>query len=246
MKLIGAIRQDIRCVFERDPAARSLVEIATLYPGVHALIWYRIANRLWLRNWRYGARFLSWFARFLTNIDIHPGATIGERFFIDHGAGEWSLARRRTLAMASLFITVSPSAAPPGTRASAIRPLRTMLWSARVPRSWGAVRIGCNSKVGANSVVVRNVPSGATVVGVPGSIVRSKDKIAYLDPHGIDLNHHLIPDPVSDAIACLVKRVELLEAELRGQHEDEGDCDACDAASVCEHDDGNLREVVNA
>ncbi len=100
-----------------------------------------------------------------------------------------------------------------------------MSWSGAGAKILGAVRIGCNSKVGANSVVVGNVPSGSTVVGVPGSIVRRKDKVAYLDPHGIDLNHHLIPDPVSDAIASLIKRVEVLEAELKGRDEEEGECE---------------------
>ena len=85
--LLQLIREDVGCVRLRDPAARSELETLLTYPGVHALIWHRIAHRLWRAGWRFPARLLSWFGRFLTNVDIHPGATIGHRFFIDHGAG---------------------------------------------------------------------------------------------------------------------------------------------------------------
>ena len=83
----GTMREDIRCVFERDPAARTRFEVITTYPGVHALLWHRIAHRLWRRNWCYSARLISFLTRMFTHIDIHPGATIGRRFFIDHGCG---------------------------------------------------------------------------------------------------------------------------------------------------------------
>ncbi|SNY92936.1 serine O-acetyltransferase [Cohaesibacter sp. ES.047] len=243
MSLIIAIRQDIQCVFERDPAARSFFEIATIYPGVHALIWYRIANRLWHANWRYGARFLSWFARFLTNVDIHPGATIGKRLFIDHGAGVVIGETAEVGDGVTLYhgVTLGGTTWNKGKRHPTLDDNVIVGAGAKI---LGAVRIGCNAKVGANSVVVGNVPSGATVVGVPGSIVRRKDKVSYLDPHGIDLNHHLIPDPVSDAIACLIKRVETLEAALNEEKDD--DCDVCDAADVCEPDADLLREAANA
>ncbi|MGE5757501.1 MAG: serine O-acetyltransferase, partial [Sideroxydans sp.] len=85
--LLCLLREDVNCVFQRDPAARSRFEVLTTYPGVHAILMQRIAHRLWRWSLRYPARLLAWFARFLTNIDIHPGATIGRRFFIDHGAG---------------------------------------------------------------------------------------------------------------------------------------------------------------
>ncbi|MCW2306869.1 serine O-acetyltransferase [Rhodobium gokarnense] len=232
MGLWRDIREDISCVFERDPAARSTLEIMATYPGVHALIWHRIAHRLWKRGHRFLARFLSWVGRLLTNVDIHPGATIGKKFFIDHGAGVVIGETAEIGDGVTLYhgVTLGGTTWNKGKRHPTLEDNVVVGAGAKV---LGAIRIGCNSKVGANSVVVENVPSGATVVGVPGRVVRKSKKVAYFNPHGIDLNHHLIPDPVAEAISCLVKRIDELEGQL-GKKAGDDTCDDCTAHDVCE------------
>jgi serine O-acetyltransferase len=232
MGLWHSIREDIGCVFERDPAARSVFEIATTYPGVHAVIWHRLASKLWRAEWRYAARFLSWLGRFLTNVDIHPGATIGRRLFIDHGAGVVIGETAEVGNDVTLYhgVTLGGTTWNKGKRHPTLEDNVVVGAGAKI---LGAIRIGCSAKIGANSVVVEHVPSGATVVGIPGRVVRKASKTAYLNPYGIDLDHHLIPDPVADAINCLIERVQVLEAQLGGRT-DAGECASCRASAVCE------------
>lgn len=245
MGLWRDISDDIACVFERDPAARSRFEVLTTYPGVHALIWHRLAHRLWRGNWRFAARFTSWFGRLFTNVDIHPGATIGKRFFIDHGAGVVIGETAEIGDGVTLYhgVTLGGTTWNKGKRHPTLEDNVVVGAGAKI---LGAIRIGCNSKVGANSVVVDNVPSGATVVGIPGRVVRKAAKVAYFNPHGIDLNHHLIPDPVAEAISCLVERIDALETEL-GLTREETLCADCGAVAVCEPDgtDAARREALH-
>jgi len=244
MTLVGTIRDDIACVFERDPAARSTLEILATYPGVHALIWHRIANRLWRGGWRFSARFVSWLGRFLTNVDIHPGATIGRRFFIDHGAGVVIGETAEVGDGVTLYhgVTLGGTTWNKGKRHPTIEDNVVIGAGAKV---LGAIRVGCNSKIGANSVVVGNVPSGATVVGIPGRVVRRAGKVAYFNPYGIDLDHHLIPDPVAEAIGCLIERIEGLERQLAGKAAAAEECGDCSAESVCEAGVERRREVAH-
>lgn len=244
MGVMRDIRADIACVFERDPAARSAFEIVTTYPGIHALIWHRLAHRLWRGGWRYGARFLSWLGRFLTNIDIHPGAQIGQRFFIDHGAGVVIGETAEVGNGVTLYhgVTLGGTTWDKGKRHPTIEDNVVIGAGAKI---LGAIRIGCNAKVGANSVVVGNVPSGATVVGIPGRVVRRRGKTAFFNPNGIDLNHHLVPDPVADAVSCLAERVGVLEARLAGlpAERENALCAVCNGLAVCEPEPDAAKDV---
>jgi serine O-acetyltransferase len=234
------IRQDIACVFDRDPAARTRIEVVTTYPGVHAVMVYRMAHPLWCRGWKYAARLLSYIARIWTSIDIHPGARIGLRFFIDHGAGVVIGETAEIGNDVTLYhgVTLGGTTWSRGKRHPTLGDGVVVGAGAKI---LGPITLGAGAKVGANSVVIRDVPERQTVVGIPGKVVQV-DTVASDYTHGIDLNHHLIPDPVAGAIACLLDRIRLLEDRL-GVHgcipggvavEDE--CDDCEARQVCEVD----------
>lgn len=210
--LVSTLRADIACVLQRDPAARNSLEVALLYPGVHALIFYRIANGLWRRGFKFPARFLSWFARLVTNIDIHPGATIGERLFIDHGAG---VVVGET-AVIENDVTLYHGVTLGGTSWSAGKRHPTIESGVLIgagAKILGPITVGGRARIGANSVVIEDVAPEMTVVGIPGRIVRVERRRS--GPEGrIDLEHHLIPDPVGDAISVLIDRIDFLEARL--------------------------------
>jgi serine O-acetyltransferase len=228
------MRADIACVFERDPAARSRIEVMTTYPGVHAIMVYRLANSLWRHNWRYLARLLSYIARIWTSIDIHPGATIGRRFFIDHGAGVVIGETAEIGNDVTLYhgVTLGGTSWSQGKRHPTLEDGVIVGAGAKV---LGPITLGAGAKVGANSVVIKDVPSQKTIVGIPGKVVNTGD-IGSLNPYGVDLNHHLIPDPVADAIACLVERITMLETSLAG-YKAQQDCEDCDAREICEPDE---------
>jgi serine O-acetyltransferase len=214
--------EDIACVFRRDPAARSRFEVLTTYPGLHALIWHRLAHRLWQRKLRYPARLLAFISRMFTNIDIHPGATIGRRFFIDHGAG---VVIGET-AIIGDDVTLYHGVTLGGTTWNKGRRHPTLLDGVMVgagAKVLGAITLGRNVRIGANSVVVADVPDDRSVVGIPGRIV-AREPRSEQGLNGVDLNHHLIPDPVGRAIACLLERIDHLEAQLQ-QHS--AACDNC-------------------
>ncbi len=200
------VREDVQCVFERDPAARSLVEVWTIYPGVQAIALHRLAHVLWRRGWRYLPRWISFVSRWLTHVDIHPGASIGARFFIDHGAG---VVIGETAEIGS-DVTLYHGVTLGGTtwRAGKRHPtLGNQVVVGAGAKILGPIMIGDNARVAANSVVIDAVPAGATVVGIPGRVVAPRRRTI----HGFDLDHHLIPDPVGKAIACLLDRVAQLE-----------------------------------
>ncbi|MDD2876963.1 MAG: serine O-acetyltransferase [Acidiphilium sp.] len=206
------IDEDIDCVKSRDPAARHKLEIILTYPGVHAIVFYRLANGLWRRNWRFMARLLSWFARLVTNVDIHPGATIGHRFFIDHGAGvvigETSVIGDDV----TLYhgVTLGGTSWSSGKRHPTIEHGVMIGAGAKI---LGPITVCARSRIGANSVVVEDVPPDMTVVGIPGKIVRDPRDRRRGDGR-IDLEHHLIPDPVGEALAMMLDRIEFLEARM--------------------------------
>lgn len=211
--LIAQIKADVACVAARDPAARSRFEALAIYPGVHAIIWHRVAHRLWLRDWRGMARALSWLARFLTNVDIHPGATIGARFFIDHGAGVVIGETAVVGDDVTLYhgVTLGGVSWSPGKRHPTLRDGVLVGAGAKI---LGPVVIGENARIGANSVVMEETPPGATVVGIPGKSVRGLSMRRRLAGGRVDLDHHLMPDPVGDALSYLIDRVDFLEARL--------------------------------
>ncbi|EPL62072.1 serine O-acetyltransferase [Stutzerimonas stutzeri] len=212
MSLYRECRDDVRCVFQRDPAARSTLEVLTTYPGVHAIMLYRFAHRLWRREWRYAARLLSFAGRLLSNVDIHPGARIGARFFIDHGAGVVIGETAEIGDDVTLYhgVTLGGTSWRKGKRHPTLGDGVLVGAGAKI---LGPISIGANARVGANSVVVQNVPDGCTVVGIPGKVVRLREA-GRPNVYGIDLDHHLIPDPVGKAIACLLERLDNLERQV--------------------------------
>lgn len=229
-------RADVLCVFERDPAARSTLEVLTTYPGVHAILLHRISSRLWLAGWRYAARLLAFFGRLISNVDIHPGARIGQRFFIDHGAcvviGETAeIGNDVTLYHG---VTLGGTSWNKGKRHPTLGNGVLVGCGAKI---LGPITIGDNARIGANSVVVQAVPPACTVVGIPGKVVKLREA-GVPNPYGIDLDHHLVPDPVGKAIACLMERIDTLEAKLAVQNNDVIAAPAgCDPDNeLCEND----------
>ncbi|MCC3246363.1 serine O-acetyltransferase [Methylocystis sp. WRRC1] len=210
--LLATLRSDVACVLQRDPAARNALEVAMLYPGVHAVIFHRLSHRLWRREFKFAARFLSWFARLVTNIDIHPGATIGERFFIDHGAGvvigETSVIHDDVTIYHG--VTLGGTSWSTGKRHPTIESGVLIGAGAKI---LGPISVGARARIGANSVVIEDIPPEMTVVGIPGRIVREVRRRSGVDGR-IDLEHHLIPDPVGDAISTLIDRIDFLEARF--------------------------------
>lgn len=212
MTLLALIRADFMAIRARDPAARGPLETALTYPGLHAIVWYRLAHVLW--GWRLKglARFLSYLGRMLTGIDIHPAARIGAGFFIDHGAGvvigeTAEIGRDVTLYHGVTLGGVSWS---PGKRHPTLGDGVMVGAGAKI---LGPITVGAGARVGANSVVVEAVPPEATVVGIPARIVQT-ERPPGTDRYRVDLNHHLIPDPVGRALARLTDRVAFLEARL--------------------------------
>jgi len=206
------VQEDIHCVMARDPAARHTLEVVLTYPGVHAVVIHRVANRLWRHGLRFPARILSWFGRLVTNVDIHPGASIGRRFFIDHGAcvviGETAVIGNDVTIYHG--VTLGGTSWSPGKRHPTIEDGVLIGAGAKI---LGPITVSKAARIGANSVVVSDVPPGMTVVGIPGRIVRDHRDRRRLDGR-IDLEHHLIPDPVGDALNRLIDRIDFLEARL--------------------------------
>jgi len=170
--MFNHLREDIAVVFERDPAARSTFEVLTTYPGVHALLFHRLANFLWANGLRWLARFLSHLGRWLTGIEIHPGATIGRRVFIDHGMGVVVGETAEIGDECTLYhgVTLGGTTWNKGKRHPTLGRGVVVGAGAKI---LGPITIGENAKVGSNAVVVKDVPPGATAVGIPARILDS-------------------------------------------------------------------------
>lgn len=220
--MFETLKEDIETVFHRDPAARSTLEVVLLYPGFHAVELHRLSHWLWNMGFKWFARAMSHVVRWLTGIEIHPGATIGRRFFIDHGMGvvigetaeignDVTIYHGVTLGGVSLAKT---------KRHPTIGDNVVIGTGAKI---LGPVNIGANSRIGAGSVVVRDVPPYSTVVGIPGRIVfRSPEEAGKSG----DLEHGEMPDPEARAIQCLMDQVRHLETqveELRKEIKRSGD-----------------------
>ncbi|AMK77506.1 serine O-acetyltransferase [Methylomonas methanica] len=228
-------RDDVACVFARDPAARGLPEVLLAYPGVHAVLLHRVTNRLWHADWKLTARLLAAFARWLTNVDIHPGATIGKRFFIDHGAG---VVIGETAEIGH-DVTMYHGVTLGGTTWNKEKRHPTLGNNVLIgagAKILGAITLGDNVRVGANSVVIKDVPPCCTVIGIPGRIIQQKG-LKIQDPRGIDLDHHLVPDPVGKALSCLVDRLDELESNQKRFVVAEETCGSCEAEGVCHGED---------
>ena len=221
--LLAMIRDDIACVAARDPAASGTLEIVLTYPGVHAIVWHRMAHRLWQRRMRFTARFLAWFARLLTNVDIHPAATIGRRFFIDHGAGVVIGETAEIGDDVTLYhgVTLGGTSWSPGKRHPTLEDGVLVGCGAKI---LGPITVGKGARVGANSVVVDPVPPAMTVIGIPGRLVRAASDRRRIGGR-IDLDHHLMPDPVGEAISELLDRIDFLEMRLAHREGREPTCE---------------------
>ncbi len=205
------ITEDIKTVFREDPAARSVFEVLLCYPGMHAVWMYRLAHVFWKIKLRLIARLMSHLARFLTGVEIHPGAVIGRRFFIDHGMG---VVIGETAEIGDDVLMYQGAVLGGTSREHKKRhpTVRNNVIIGADAVVLGAIELGQGARVGSGSVVVKSVPPGATVVGVPGRIVEAKEpKVKPL----IDLEHGQLPDPVAEAVNILVKKQEDLEQRIK-------------------------------
>jgi serine O-acetyltransferase len=205
--MFRAIREQIETIFEEDPAAKSVLEIILCYPGFHAILWHRLAHRLYQWGVPLLPRFMSQLNRFFTGIEIHPGAKIGRRFFIDHGMGVVIGETTEIGDNVLLYqgVTLGGTGNEKGKRHPTLGNHVVVGTGAKI---LGNIRIGDHVKVGAGSVVVHPVPDHSTVVGVPGRVVRTRVE-------GGTLEHGKLPDPEGQAIDDLAKRVEELEKALQ-------------------------------
>ncbi|TEU18079.1 MAG: serine O-acetyltransferase [Dehalococcoidia bacterium] len=206
--MFKTLREDIRTIFAKDPAARSTLEVIFFYPGLHALWFHRLAHSLWRHKLRFLARLLSHLNRSLTGIEIHPGARIGKRFFIDHGAGVviGETAEIGDDVLLYQGVVLGGTTLRKGKRHPTIGN-NVVMGTGAV--ALGSIAIGDRVRVGAGSVVVRSVPPGATVVGIPGKIVGD-----HREPL-VDLEHGNLPDPVAEAIRFVLREQDKLDERLK-------------------------------
>ena len=207
IKAFSQIKEDISTIYQKDPAARSLLEVLFCYPGLHALILHRIAHKLNYWHWYFIARCISNFSRFITGIEIHPNARIGRRFFIDHGMGvvigETAIIGDDVLLYQG--VTLGGTGNEHGKRHPTLCDNVVVGSGAKI---LGNIEIGSNSRIGAGSVVIDSVPENSTVVGVPARIVKQKLLIEG------QLMHNRIPDPVSCQLNRLTYELQDLKEEV--------------------------------
>lgn len=216
------IREDIKSVFARDPAARNTFEVLTTYPGLHAIWWHRISHRLWRCRWFWLARWLSTFSRWLTGIEIHPGAKIGRRFFIDHGMGVVIGETAQIGDDVTIYhgVTLGGTSWNQGKRHPTLCDGVVIGAGAKV---LGPIVVGENARIGSNAVVVKDVPASTTVVGIPARVARSamseevvkrREEMAKqygFDAYAISADN---PDPVATAIGRMLDHVQLLDEKV--------------------------------
>jgi serine O-acetyltransferase len=220
--ILQRLREDIDCVFERDPAARHRFEIITTYPGLHAVLAHRIAHFLWQIGFKWLARVLSNLARLFTGIEIHPGAQIGRRFFIDHGMGVVIGETAIVGDDCTLYhgVTLGGTSWQKGKRHPTLGDNVVVGAGAKV---LGPITIGSQTRIGSNAVVVKSVPAGGTVIGVPGRLIKQSipDPIAQrraalaaqigFDAYGATRG---IPDPVATAINRMLDHIQVLDQRI--------------------------------
>jgi serine O-acetyltransferase len=216
MKLYQTIKEDILTAFKKDPAARGVMEVLTCYPGLHAVWMYRIAHFLWRNNWNFLARFLSHIARFFTNIEIHPGAIIGRRFFIDHGAGvvigETAEIGDDVLMYQGVIlggVTLQKKKRHPTIGNNVMIGAGTIIL--------GPIHIGDNARIGAASLVIKDVPSHAVAIGVPARL-----GMGFSGRELQEITENRLPDPIADAFKILSGQIEFMEKRLAEIERHEG------------------------
>ena len=210
------IKEDIHAVFDRDPAARNTLEVVLCYPGLHAIWAHRISHYLYMHDFIVPARLVSHIARFLTGIEIHPGATIGHGFFIDHGMGTVigetaEIGRNVTVYQG---VTLGGTGKEKGKRHPTIGDNVVVATGAKI---LGSFSVGHDSKIGAGSVVLSEVPPHSTVVGIPGRVVyRFGQKVNVCDDvvNPDDLAHNNLPDPVEEMLRCLQQHLNRLDEKV--------------------------------
>jgi len=217
------IVEDVQCVFDRDPAARNFFEVLTTYPGVHAVLVHRVSHRLWHWNLRWLARVLSNVSRLLTGIEIHPAATIGRRFFIDHGMGVVIGETAEIGDDCTLYhgVTLGGTSWQKGKRHPTLGNDVVVGAGAKV---LGPITLGKGARIGSNAVVVKDVPAGSTVVGVPGrTVIKPTEQSAHqkrrdamakkmgFDAYGVSKD---APDPVAHAINCILDHAHAVDTRL--------------------------------
>jgi len=218
--MFRTIREDIHTAFDRDPAAKSTWEVMTCYPGLHAIWMHRLAHMFWRNGLHWVGRFVSHIARWLTGIEIHPGATIGRRFFIDHGMGVVIGETTEIGDDVTLYhgVTLGGTTWQKEKRHPTLGNGVIVGTGAKV---LGSITIGEGSRIGANSVVLRDVPAHSTVIGIPGTVVGTTDSL--IEDGKINLDHHLMPDPVAEVLKHVLKLVDDVNNRVDGFHPDTAD-----------------------
>ncbi|MGS2721947.1 serine O-acetyltransferase [Paraglaciecola aestuariivivens] len=222
--MFSRMKEDIKSVFRRDPAARNTFEVLTNYPGLHAIWIHRLSHKLWKANWKWLARTISTFSRWLTGVEIHPGATLGRRFFIDHGMGVVIGETAQIGDDVTLYhgVTLGGTSWSSGKRHPTLEDNVVVGAGAKV---LGPITMHKGAKIGSNSVVVRDVPEGATVIGIPGRVVMAqtkttapsngeREKIAKkygFDAYAVATDN---PDPIAQAIGVMVDHVHLIDTKV--------------------------------
>ncbi len=222
--MFSHLKEDILCVFDRDPAARSTLEIVLTYPGVHALLFHRLNHRLWNWGWKLPARLLAGLARWLTGIEIHPGARIGRRFFIDHGMGVVIGETAEIGDDCTLYhgVTLGGISWQQGKRHPTLGNQVVVGAGAKV---LGPIVIGEGARIGSNAVVLKPVPANATVVGIPGRVVekraavddaQQKNRAETAKKMGFDAYGATrdMPDPVAHAIHCILDHLHTTDRKI--------------------------------
>lgn len=211
--MFGRIKKEINAIFERDPAAKSVLEVILCYPGLHAILLHRVAHALHLKGFIVLARFISQVSRFLTGIEIHPGAKIGEGLFIDHGSGVVIGETAEIGDNVTIYqgVTLGGTGKEKGKRHPTIGNNVVISSGARV---LGSFSVGDNVKIGAGSVVLKPVPPNCTVVGVPGRIV-IQDGQKVGSAYTPDLRHDQLPDPIADMLGQMQNEIDRLDRKLK-------------------------------
>ncbi|WP_062154587.1 serine O-acetyltransferase [Beggiatoa leptomitoformis] len=226
--MLNDLRETVACIFARDPAARSTVEILLNYPGLHAILWHRLSHRLWQANWKLLARTLSTFARWLTGIEIHPGAVIGRRFFIDHGMGVVIGETAIIGDDCTLYhgVTLGGTSWQKGKRHPSLGNNVVVGAGAKV---LGPIEVHDGARIGSNAVVVKDVPEGATMVGIPAKIVnvdihwkeryKQETEKKIFDAYGMPCDGDMSEmDSMQYAINNMLDDIHLLDQQMQKMH----------------------------
>ncbi|MDX8393194.1 MAG: serine O-acetyltransferase [Mariprofundales bacterium] len=220
--MLAYIREDISSAFERDPAARSISEIISCYPGLHAIWLYRLARICWVKQWYLCGRMISHIGRWITGVEIHPGACIGRRFFIDHGMG---IVIGETTEIGN-DVTIYHGVTLGGTTWQKEKRHPTLGDGVIIgsgAKVLGAITIGANSRVGSNSVVLSDVPENSTVVGIPGRILGERSE-PIVQGGRINLDHHQMPDPVAEALRHMLSLIDDVNLKVEKNIAQQEDC----------------------